>query len=127
MAPHSRSNALLDDKDRLADAYRSPGSIAALADRAGVSAATVRRALVRHEIDRLPRNRNRRHQNTGVLDDAESLADLHQNHTGAEIADELGVSTTTTGVSDVVLLSPTPPPPPSGSPRLGCSPPPNQR
>ena len=60
MAPPRHSSAVLDDRDVLADAYRSAVSIADIAVKIGVSSSTVRRALVRHDIARLPRNRNRR-------------------------------------------------------------------
>ena len=79
----------------LAEAYRSSRSIAELAELIGVSAATVRRAMIRHGIDRLARA-------TGigdlpaaaVLDDRDWLADRYRVRTGVEIADDLGVSTT---------------------------------
>ena len=92
MAPPRRSNAVLDDPEVLVDAYISSASIADLADRIGVSAATVRRALVRHDIARLPRNRNRRPASAAVLDDPRWLANRYQERTGVEIAAELGVT-----------------------------------
>ena len=95
MAPPRRSNRLLNDPTLLADAYRSGPSIAVLADRIGVSGATVRRALIRHGIARLPRNRNRRPASARVLDDGRWLADRYQTHTAVEIASELGVSSRT--------------------------------
>jgi hypothetical protein len=59
--------ALLDDPDLLAAAYGSSRSIAELAAHVGVSYSTVRRALVRHGIARLPRHQNRRLIRLGVL------------------------------------------------------------
>lgn len=94
MAPPRRSNVVLDDPEVLGEAYRSSRSIAELAERIGVSAATVRRAMIRHGIDRLARNRNRRPSSAAVLDDRGWLADRYRVRTGVEIADDLGVSTT---------------------------------
>jgi hypothetical protein len=76
----------------LADAYRSSTSIAELATKVDVSAATAHRALVRRGIDRLPRNRNRRPATAQVLDDPEWLEQRYKSCTGVEIAAELGVS-----------------------------------
>lgn len=76
---------------RLADEYGS-STIAELATQVGVSAATVRRALVRHGIDRLPRNRNRRPVTAQVLDDPDWLRERYRTHTGVEIAAEIGVA-----------------------------------
>ena len=61
----------------------------------GVSRSTVRRALIRHGIDRLPRNRNRRPVSARVLDDHEWLAQRYETGTAVEIAAELGVSSRT--------------------------------
>ena len=95
MAPPRRSNSLLDDPHILADAYRSAASIAELADRIGVSGATVRRALIRHGIARLPRNRSRRPKGADALDDGRWLAERYRSNTGVDIAVELGVSSRT--------------------------------
>ena len=91
MAPPRRTVALLDDPVLLAGAYRI-STIAELAQQVGVSAATVRRALVRHGIDRLPRNRNRRPPTAQMLDDVEWLRERYRTHTGVEIAAELGTT-----------------------------------
>lgn len=95
MARRRLSHELLDDPNALADAYSSGVSIAGLADLVGVSAATVRRALVRHGIARLPRDRNRRPVGAEALSDRRWLADQYRNRTAVEIARELGVSPTT--------------------------------
>ena len=95
MAPPRRSNELLDDPNLLADAYSTGVSIAVLADRTGVSGATVRRSLIRHGIARLPRNRNRRPVSAYVLDDARWLTEQYATLTGVEIARNLGVSART--------------------------------
>ena len=87
--------ALLDDPARLAAAYSSSRSIAALALRVGVSNSTIQRALVRHEIERLPRNRNRRPASAKVLDDPTWLRERYQTDSAAGIAKELGVSART--------------------------------
>lgn len=94
VAPPRRSHVVLDDPEVLDEAYRSSRSIAELAERVGVSAATVRRAMIRHGIDRLARNRNRRPSSAAVLDDRDWLVDRYRVHTGVEIAEDLGVSTT---------------------------------
>jgi len=90
MAPPRRS-ALLNDPQSLAAAYGS-STIADLANELGVSASTVRRALVRHHIPRLPRNRNRRPPSAAPLDNPEWLTEQYRTKTGVEIAAELGVS-----------------------------------
>jgi transposase len=88
-----RCNAdLLDDPDRLGEQYRSSTSVQALADSIGVSSSTVRRALIRHGIERLPRNRNRRGGAAHVLDDPDRLARRYETHSAVDIAAELGVS-----------------------------------
>ena len=94
MAPPRRSNAILDDPDVLRDAYRT-ASLAEIADRIGVSTATVRRALIRHGIDRLPRNRNRRPPSARVLDDPAWLRERYRTQTAVQIATELGVASRT--------------------------------
>jgi hypothetical protein len=86
---------LLDDPVRLAAAYESSTSIAELAVRLGVSGSTVRRALVRHRIARLPRNRNRRPLSARVLDDPGWLREHYRTSSGVEIANELGVAART--------------------------------
>jgi len=92
VAPPRRRITLIDDRDLLAVEYRSSTSIAELADRAGVSTSTVQRALVRHGIARLPRNRNRRPRSANVLDDLEWLIGRYQTSSAVEIAAELRVS-----------------------------------
>ena len=73
--------------------------MAELADQVGVSTSTVRRALVRHGIDRLPRNRNRRSSSAEVLDDPVWLRERYRTATGVEIAKELGVAARTVYVA----------------------------
>ena len=87
-------SSLLDEAQALAAAYES-ATIAELADRLGVSCSTVRRALVRHGIDRKARNRNRRPATARVLDDGDWLRAQYRSRTGVEIAAELGVSSRT--------------------------------
>ena len=94
MAPPRISNAVLDDPDVLIDAYSS-ASIAELAGRIGVSHATVRRTLIRHGIDRLPRNRSRRPPSADVLDDPTWLRERYRTETGVQIATELRVAART--------------------------------
>ena len=91
MAPPRHSSMLLDDPWLLTEAYAS-ATLAELGDRIGVSAATVRRAMIRHGITSQPRNRNRRPRGADVLDDGHWLADRYRTRTGVEIARELGVS-----------------------------------
>ena len=86
-----RENDLLDDPALLTTAYRS-STIAEIAHQIDVSSATVRRALVRHGIERLPRNRNRRPRSADVLDDPAWLRTRYRTATGVEIAKELGVT-----------------------------------
>ena len=95
MATADYHTGLLDDPVRLATAYASSTSIADLAVQVGVSSSTVRRALVRHGIDRLPRNRNRRPANARVLDDSGWLHERYLTSSGVEIANELGVTART--------------------------------
>ena len=95
MAPRRYDISLLDDPGRLGDAYRSSTSIQALADEVGVSSSRVQRALVRHAIDRLPRNRNRRPESARVLDDSHWLTRRYETHSAVDIAAELGVSSRT--------------------------------
>jgi hypothetical protein len=90
-----RNVDLLDDPVRLAAAYESSTSIAELATGFGVSGSTVRRALVRHGINRLPRNRNRRPPSAHVLDDLVWLRERYRTSSGVEIANELGFSART--------------------------------
>lgn len=92
MAPPRRRSVLLDSPGVLAAEYAESGSIAEVAQRADVSTSTVRRALIRYGIARLPRNRNRRPASANVLDDKEWLKDRYQTHSGVEIAAEVGVS-----------------------------------
>jgi transposase len=87
--------ALLDDPDLLAAAYGSSRSMADLAAEVGVSYSTVRRALVRHGIARLPRNRNRRPASARVLDDRRWLRERYRTDSAVGIATELGVSART--------------------------------
>jgi hypothetical protein len=86
---------LLRDPAQLAAAYRSSRSIAELAVQVGVSNSTVRRALVRHGIARLPRNRNRRPPSARMLDNPTWLRERYRTATGVEIAKELGVAART--------------------------------
>lgn len=79
---------------RLSSAYQ-PSSISEFAVRVGVSDSTVRRALIRHGIARLPRNRNRRPPNAQVLGDPDWLRRRYETRSGVEIAAELGVSART--------------------------------
>jgi transposase len=95
VAPPRHPHPLLDAPALLADAYAAAPSVAALARQAGVSASTVLRALIRHGIKRRPRNQHRRPRSAHLLDDATWLADRYRTRTGVEIAEELGVSTTT--------------------------------
>ena len=95
MAPPRRKHEILHDGEVLAAEYRSGMSIAALGDRLGVSSATVRRALIRHGIEKLPRNRNRRPASGDVLDDGRWLAERYRTRTGVDIARELRVSART--------------------------------
>jgi transposase len=87
--------ALLDDPDLLAAAYGSARSMAELAAEVGVSYSTVRRALVRHGIARLPRGRNRRPASARVLDDRGWLRERYRTDSAVGIAKELGVSART--------------------------------
>ena len=59
----------------------------------------MRRALIRHGIDRLPRSRSRRPSSADVLDDRSWLSDQYRTHSAVEIADETGVSTRTVYVA----------------------------
>lgn len=95
MAPQRRDVPLLDDPRRLTRAYESSKSIAALAERIGVSATTVQRALKRHGIRALPRNRNRRPATANILDDAAWLRSQYRARSGVDIAAELGASSRT--------------------------------
>ncbi len=95
MAPPRRSNETLDNREALAGAYGAARSIADLAAQIGVSTSTVQRALVRHGIDRLPRNRNRRPKTAARLDDAAWLARTYANRTAVDIANELGTTART--------------------------------
>jgi transposase len=95
VAPPRCSVPLLEDSTGLRSAYESADSIADLASRLGVSASTVRRALVRHGIDRLPRNRNRRPTTAAVLDDPAWLVEQYRTRTAVAIASDLGVSSRT--------------------------------
>lgn len=95
MAPLRRSVPLLEDSTALRAAYESADSIADLGARLGVSASTVRRALVRRGIDRLPRNRNRRPTTAAVLDDPAWLVEQYRTQTAVSIASEVGVSSRT--------------------------------
>ncbi len=92
MAPQRREVPLLEDSTALRQVYEAADSIADLAARLGVSASTVRRALVRHGIDRLPRNRNRRPPTAAVLDDPAWLVEQYRTRTAVSMASELGVS-----------------------------------
>ena len=92
MAPPRQNVALLGDAVALRAAYDSAGSIAVLSARLEVSASTVRRALIRHGIDRLPRNRNRRPARARVLDDPVWLLEQYRTRTAVSIAFELGAS-----------------------------------
>ena len=92
MAPPRQRHIVLDDPDELAARYRSAGSIAGVAELIAVSASTVRRAMVRHGIDRFPRNWNRRPRTADALDDRQWLTDRYQTMTGVAIARELSVS-----------------------------------
>ncbi len=83
---------MLEDSTALRAVYEAADSIADLAARLGVSASTVRRALVRHGIDRLPRNRNRRPPTAAVLDDPAWLVEQYRTRTAVSMASELGVS-----------------------------------
>ena len=94
MAPPRVKHPLLDDAVLLADAYAA-ATIASIAEQVGVSTTTVRRALVRHGVDRLPRSRNTRPPTAQVLDDPSWLAEQYRARTGVDIAAELGVTPTT--------------------------------
>jgi|GEM_PF-1201777 len=83
---------LFEDSTAFSAAYKSADSIADLAARLGVSASTVQRALVRHGIDRLPRNRHRRPTTAAVLDDRVWLVEQYRTRTAVSIAGEIGVS-----------------------------------
>jgi hypothetical protein len=65
-----------------------------LANDLDVSRSTVRRALIRHGIDRLPRNRNRLPPKAQVLNDPVWLAEQYEARTAVAIAHELGVTST---------------------------------
>jgi DNA-binding CsgD family transcriptional regulator len=94
VAPPRRVIPTLDDPTALEAAYRA-ATLDQLASRLGVSRSTVRRALIRHRIDRLPRNRNRRPSTARALEDAEWLATQYRTRSAVDIADELHVSSRT--------------------------------
>lgn len=87
-----RAAELLDEPATLRATYEAAGSIAAVAQSLEVSATTVRRALVRHSIERLPRNRNRRPPGADALDDRKWLAEQYRISTAVDIARRLGTS-----------------------------------
>lgn len=95
MAPPRRDLPILDRPADLAAEYAAAGSLEAFAAHLGVSASTIRRAMVRHGIRRNQRNTNRRVSTSSVLDDAEWLRKNYASRTGVELAAELEVSPTT--------------------------------
>ena len=90
MAPPRRDLPLLDRPTELAPEYTAAGSLKVLAESIGASSATVRRAMIRHGIQR-----NQRKPSTAsapALDDATWLRARYASSTGVELAAELGVT-----------------------------------